>query len=76
MNKNDNFNNNIPNELNDNHLEQVVGGSGCYTYLEERTGYCSWCENYGPWKIYVNPNDPTDELRVCQTCGNAGYLWR
>lgn len=62
-------------ELQDEMLERVAGGvSGeKYVFAREETRYCSWCGNTGLWEVYVSVTDPSDEIGMCKTCGNAGY---
>ena len=62
-------------KLRDELLEQVTGGFNGRRYRLEReeTRYCSWCGNTGPWEVYVNVNNSSDEVAMCKTCGNAGY---
>ena len=62
-------------ELKDELLEQVAGGisGGRYRLVREETRHCSWCGNTGLWEVYVSADDPSDEIAMCKTCGNAGY---
>ena len=61
-------------ELMDELLEQVAGGaSGNYWYDHEEIRFCDWCENTGPWEIYVSATDPSDQIGMCKTCGNTGF---